>query len=482
MSEKSKKRQKEAEFRLSIIGPLLSMPPDKGQLQKELKSIAGHLYFHPTKKIWRKFNISTVERWYYQAHNADDPIKALSRKIRSDAGKSYALTHQQLDALRKQYKQYSHWSYKLHSDNLEALVVEKPGLGVAPSYATVLRRMKEQGWYKKKRTRTAGQKKAAERLEQREVRSYESEFVHALWHLDFHGGSLRVVDEKGDWDKPHVLAILDDRSRLCCHIQWFTDETTGTLFHGLSQAFIKRGLPRGLMMDNGSAMKAHETLNGLSRLGINDDKTLPYSPYQNGKQESFWEQVEGRLVAMLSSVKPLTLNFLNYSTQAWVEQEYNRSVHEEIGCAPIERVLKEKEVSRSAPDYDALRFAFTEEQKRTQRRSDGTLSINGVRFEVPSRFRHFPKLYVRYQNWDQSIAWLVDDRTGNQLARIYPLDKSKNSNGARRTLAPLADVPSDSGKEISEPIPPLLRKYIAEYAATGLPPAYLPKEKNNDDE
>jgi len=34
---------------------------------------------------------------------------------------------------------------------------------------------------------------ARDRLEQREVRSFEMEHVGALWHLDFHHGSRRVL-------------------------------------------------------------------------------------------------------------------------------------------------------------------------------------------------------------------------------------------------------------------------------------------------
>jgi hypothetical protein len=32
----------------------------------------------------------------------------------------------------------------------------------------------------------------------------------------------------------------------------------------------------------------------------------------------------------------------------------------------------------------------------------------------------------------------------------------------------------------SDPLPALLRKWMADYAATGLPPAYLPKEQTDE--
>jgi putative transposase len=47
------------------------------------------------------------------------------------------------------------------------------------------------------------------------------------------------------------------------------------------------------MTDNGAAMLADETVSGLP-LGVVHQTTLPYSPYQNAKQESFWGRVEGR--------------------------------------------------------------------------------------------------------------------------------------------------------------------------------------------
>lgn len=82
-----------------------------------------------------------------------------------------------------------------------------------------------------------------------------------------------------------MLGILDDHSRLCCHLQWYLAEGARELCHGLSQAFQKRDLPRSLLFDNGSAMIATETQAGLTRLGIVCENTLPYSPYQAPKAE-----------------------------------------------------------------------------------------------------------------------------------------------------------------------------------------------------
>ena len=111
--------------------------------------------------------------------------------------------------------------------------------------------------------------------------------------------------------RPIALGILDDHSRLCCHVQWYLSETAEDLVHGLSQAIQKRGLPRALLTDNGSAMVAEEVTEGLLRLGIVHERTLPYSPYQNGKQEAFWGRLEGRLLNMLDGMPELTLEFLN---------------------------------------------------------------------------------------------------------------------------------------------------------------------------
>jgi putative transposase len=77
-------------------------------------------------------------------------------------------------------------------------------------------------------------------------------------------------------------AVLEAGHR---HAQWYLAEGAEELCHGLCQALQKRALPRALMSDNGSPMLTAETTEGLARLGILHETTLPYAPFQNGKQE-----------------------------------------------------------------------------------------------------------------------------------------------------------------------------------------------------
>jgi hypothetical protein len=191
--------------------------------------------------------------------------------------------------------------------------------------------------------------------------------------------------------------------------------------------------------------------------------------------------VEGRLLAMLEGVDELGLGQLNEATQAWVELEYNRKFHSEIGCSPIERWLEGPDVSRPSPASDELRRAFRAETSRTQRRSDGTISLERRRFEVPSRYRHLERLRLRYARWDLRSVDLLDPHTGAILCPLYPLDKTANAEGRRRPLEPLAAA--DSVEDPVTPqsgMAPLLRKLIEDYVATGLPPAYLPRPADND--
>ena len=181
---------------------------------------------------------------------------------------------------------------------------------------------------------------------------------------------------------------------------------------------------------------------------------------------------------MLETCIDLTLTQLNVATLAWIELEYNRKVHSEINQTPLDRYAAAKDVGRPCPESEQLRQAFTAQLSRAQRQSDGTLSVEGIRFELPSRYRHLKRVTVRFASWDLSHVYLADPRNGYLLCRLYPQDKHKNADARRRSKQPLINAgPSPAPQSEGGGMAPLLRKLIAQYAATGLVPAYLPKDE-----
>lgn len=246
-----------AELRFSIIGPLLAKPVSPGELGTSIEKLSRQLWQAPQSGELVKFGASTIERWYYKARKVDNPLASLTAKVRKDRGVHWAMSPALLEELHAQYLAHRGWNYQLHRDNLEALCLESPErLGAAPSVSTVRRRMIERGWSRRRvpRNPTPGQEMAQKRLEEREVSSFEASYVHQLWHYDFHEAHRKVALPDGSRVKPVLLGILDDCSRLCCHLQWYLVENTENLVHGLTQAYLKRGLPRSEMHDCGSAL------------------------------------------------------------------------------------------------------------------------------------------------------------------------------------------------------------------------------------
>ena len=468
------------EFRFSVIGQLLASPPLDGNLEESLVELSEKSWTHPITGSSRKFSFSSIERWYYTAlQNNNSPVDGLQKKIRADKGKGRVITEEIKTIIQKQYAEHRYWSYKLHSDNVTSLMRQTKQES-APSYQTVRRFLQSIGCFKEKYNRNrgrAGYQKSLYKKDHFEIRGYENEYVSGLWHLDFHHCSREIITSGGELKRPLVLGIIDDHSRLLCHIQWYLAESAENLIHGFIQALQKRGMPRSLMSDNGSAMTSGEFTQGLTRLGIIHQTTLPYSPYQNGKQEVLWGQLEGRLMAMLENKKHITLKELNDITLSWAEIEYNKANHSEIKTSPLNRFLNNRDVSRKCLPLEELKGAFREETTRSVRKSDATISVEGKRYEIPYRYRHLPRVTIRYAKWDLSLVHLIDANSGKNICQISPTDKTKNAEGSRKVIPAFGEETVEMKFEnVGQEIPPLLIEILATQAATGLPPAYEPKD------
>jgi len=140
-----------AHLRFSIIGPLLAAPPPRGELAAEIARLAAKTWLHPINGGPLCFGFSTIEKWLHKARGErTDPVAALRRRVRKDAGRQRRMPPKLVEALVAQHQAHRRWSYQLHSDNLEALVGTDGRLGPMPSYSTVLRYMKAHGLRRQK--------------------------------------------------------------------------------------------------------------------------------------------------------------------------------------------------------------------------------------------------------------------------------------------------------------------------------------------
>jgi len=78
-------------LRFSIIGPLLAAPPEPGQLYSALRELAAKTWRHPLSGCDVRFAAATIERWYYAARHAGDPVNRLRDRRRGDLGAFHSL-------------------------------------------------------------------------------------------------------------------------------------------------------------------------------------------------------------------------------------------------------------------------------------------------------------------------------------------------------------------------------------------------------
>jgi putative transposase len=91
----------------------------------------------------------------------------------------------------------------------------------------------------------------------------------------------------------------------------------------------------------------------------------------------------------------------------------------------------------------------------------------------------FQRLSVRAAFWDLSLVHLADPKTGANLCRLFLLNKRKNAQGQRAAKGSALDRPTAAVSPAPSSMAPLLQKLIQQYAITGLPPAFLPKQQSN---
>ncbi len=145
----------------------------------------------------------------------------------------------------------------------------------------------------------------------------------------------------------------------------------------LEQTLLRRGIPRKLYVDNGSAFRSRQLMSTTASLGIALVHSKPYKPEGRGKIERFFRTVRSQC---LPGFKGNTLQELNEHFERWVRDEYHDRKHSSTGQSPLRRFIDNIECVRSAPED--LKDHFRKVIRRRVNK-DRSVVLDRILYEAP---------------------------------------------------------------------------------------------------
>lgn len=391
--ERTMSRDQIALFRYGVIFPLLDERLEYGEktkLEKELSEKEYEIPFSGKRSICR----ATIRRW--QKLFRKGGIDALYPKDRSDKGVPRALDKETLVTVAEMKKEHPEWPVT----TIISKVREESG-GDIPIYP-VYRALRD----------TAQASGPGENM-----RRFEMECCNDCWMLDAMHGP-KVLDEGRVLRKAYCFGFIDDKSRIIPHAEFYFSESADSLMDCMWKAFNKRGLPRMIYTDNGSAMKDLRLKLGLADLEVQLTYSTAYRPQGKAKIERFWRTLRMQFLPTLPPEGTYSLAELNRRLAKFVD-EYNRRFHSGIGTSPMERYMGEVLAVRPAPSDMPKHFRNRVERTVSAAR---TVSLERRIFEVPLGYKG-KRLELRYFTLDEVEAFF----NGKSLGLIHEVNLTGNS-------------------------------------------------------
>jgi putative transposase len=413
-------------FRLSVLGPLASRDRfERGELKKIIRSLAQQSYEIPSS-THHHLSEKTIENWYYLWKRGG--IDALVPKKRTDSGKT------KIDEKLKKAILLCKNENKKRSISQIKRILEISGIAALGelSRSSVHRFLKSLGL-----SRCMGDDK-----EPIEHRAFCAQYAGDIWYGDvLHGPAVPVGKTLR---KVFLVSLMDDASRLISHSAFCLGETALDIECVLKQAVLKRGLPKKLVVDNGSAYRAGSLQGICALLEVRLIYCRPYAPEGKGKLERWHRVIRETFLNELDTRQLRDLSDLNARLWAWVENEYHKKPHSSLeGLTPLQRWQKDLIHIRPLGSFsEKLEEIFYHRHKRKVRK-DGTISFSGQCFEVPYELSGRSVVLVVSPHDEKAIR--VESEAGAVLGAVTPLDAIANINRdrsrPREKLIDLAEAP-----------------------------------------
>ena len=353
-------------FRYRLIAELLHTPPERGKLTRRLAEISSAVHDIPHSSRTH-VAVETLRDWI-KLHKRGG-FEALKPKPRKDAGQSHALPAEVVEILCATKEKYPQYSIQLIIKDVRAVgrVPEQLSL----PYSTVHRLFSKAGLMQRKQG-----------VGGKDHRRFAFENANDLWMSDvMHGPAVTV--ENRTKRKTYMITIFDDCTRLVCFFLFALSENCTFFLPVLKQAVMRRGVPKRLYVDNGSAYRAHHLQLVCAKLGITLIHARAYHPEAKGKIERFHRTVRAQLLARLQPRDTSSLDALNRALWGYIEAEYHQTPHRGLGAgqSPLDAWQLHSTHIKHFGERLEIDEMFLFEQKRRVRK-DRTVSLDGMHYEV----------------------------------------------------------------------------------------------------
>lgn len=350
-----------ATFRFGVICELVNGTKfDYGEKERLIQARCAREWTIPFSDR-TSISRSTLLDWIKKYKESGNKLESLYPKTRIDKGFSRSID----DEIAAVIIQLKTQKPEITTDCLiKETVKQNPGISIrdlAPS--CVYRLLKSNGL-----TGKTGRPS-------KDRRKFEAEQPNDLWQSDVMHGPKLIYN--GKYRKCYLIAIIDDHSRLLPHAVFCFSENLATYLKVLEQAFLKRGLPRKLYVDNGAAFKSLHLKYVAASLEIALINAKAYQPQGKGKIERWFKTVR---TSFLPTFSGETLEEINAAFETWLNTVYHQKKHTSTGQTPFNRFVSSMECIRVAPPN------LTDYFRKTARRKvgkDRTVTLNGNLFEAP---------------------------------------------------------------------------------------------------
>lgn len=397
-----------AVFRYCVIQDFVSgIKLNHGERERLLREKCARKWLIP-HSCKTSISRSAIQRWISIYEASGGRLESLYPKDRNDKGATRVLDAETCLMLRQLRKEMPDVTVPFIMKSMEKREIVPNRL----SLSTVYRFFHQQDLMK--------QSKAPE-----DRRKFESEHPNDMWQSDvMHGPHLEI---NGKQRKTYLIALIDDHSRMIVYGRFYASENTGSFMHALEQAFLRRGLPRKLYVDNGSAFRSKQLMHTMASLSIALIHSRPYKPQGRGKIERFFKSVRSQFLPGFTGT---AIEDINAVFEEWLSHEYNDRKHSATGKKPLERFTDGIECIRPTPENIKDHFRKIVRRRVNKDRTiildkrlyQGPVAVIGKQVELLFHEDEYDRVELRYQQKSFGFINQVDLNVNCRVKR----DKNNN--------------------------------------------------------